>query len=525
MLVLSIGKKSGLGIFLKILVMTLWVVVMATILPSCSDSPGYNYTISGGISGMVGSGMVLRNNLGDDLKINSNGSFSFNTALSNGAAYNIEVTTQPSNPSQNCVVSNGSGSINGSQVSNVAVSCTMSSHPVMIDTSGDFAYMTKSATSQILAGLIDNTSGALTKITGSPYEPDADNPTYITIYPSPTSGEAAGKFVYVTDLASSGTIWCYSIDDPLTGALTPRGSVTAGKYPTAVAVDPAGKFAYTANMGAGTISAYTINSTTGALTALSSNSGNPFTAGTSPIGVTIDPTGKFAYVANMYNGTISAYKIEQTTTATITAGALTAITGSPFAAGTYPTNVTIDLTGKFAYVSNIGSANISAYTIDSTTGALTAVSGSPFTAHSYPNPVTIDPTGKFAYVSNMGYSSISAYTINSTTGVLTEVSGSPFAAGVYPSPVTIDPTGSFAYVSNMGSGTVWAYTINSTTGALSNPLTYTIGTLTYPNTVTIDPSGGFAYVSLGSDSTIIAYKIESTGALTPVTGNPFTLFP
>ena len=45
-------------------------------------------------------------------------------------------------------------------------------------------------------------------------------------------------------------------------------------------------------------------------------------------------------------------------------------------------------TPKFAYVANQGSANVSAYTINGTTGALTAVTGSPFTAGTGPSSVT-----------------------------------------------------------------------------------------------------------------------------------------
>jgi len=511
MLVLSIGKKSKLGIFLKMLIGTLWIVSMVIILPSCGDSPGYNYTISGGISGMVGSGMVLQNNGGDDLTITSNGSFSFNTALFNGAAYNVTVKTQPSSPSQNCVVSNNSGSINGSPVSNVAVSCTMSSHPVVVDTSSKYAYMgiTYSGAGSVLGYTIaSNTEavpGALDKI--ADYS-NGTNPAYITIYPSPASGETAGKYVYVTNFVSSGTIWCYTIDSG-TGELTLQATVNAGKYPTAVTVDPTGSFAYTANMGDGTVSAYKINSTTGALTAVS---GSPFTAGTSPTGVTIDPTGQFAYVANMYTCTISAYTINSTT------GVLTAISGSPFTAGTYPTSVTIDPTGEFAYVSNTGSSDISAYTIasntDSVPGALTEVSGSPFSAHSYPNPVTIDPTGSFAYVSNMGYSAISAYKITSGTGVLTEVSGSPFDTEVYPNTVTIDPSGTYAYVSNMDSDSISVYKITSGTGVLTEVSGSPFDTGTSPNTVTIDPSGKYAYVS--SDGEIWVYTVNSDGTLTNI---------
>ena len=39
--------------------------------------------------------------------------------------------------------------------------------------------------------------------------------------------------------------------------------------------------------------------------------GSPFTAGRGPISVAVDPTAKFAYVANFYSNNVSAYSIGQ----------------------------------------------------------------------------------------------------------------------------------------------------------------------------------------------------------------------
>jgi 3-carboxy-cis,cis-muconate lactonizing enzyme. len=46
--------------------------------------------------------------------------------------------------------------------------------------------------------------------------------------------------------------------------------------------------------------------------------------------------------------------------------------GTAVAAGTNPSSVTVDPSGKFAYAANVGDNTISVYTIDQTTGALTA---------------------------------------------------------------------------------------------------------------------------------------------------------
>ena len=52
--------------------------------------------------------------------------------------------------------------------------------------------------------------------------------------------------------------------------------------------------------------------------------------------------------------------------------------------------------------------------------------------HGIPSAVAVDPTGKFAYVGNDGSNNISAYAIDANTGALTPVTGSPFSAGLNP---------------------------------------------------------------------------------------------
>jgi DNA-binding beta-propeller fold protein YncE len=99
----------------------------------------------------------------------------------------------------------------------------------------------------------------------------------------------------------------------------------------------------------------------------------------------------------------------------------------------------VDPTGRFAYVANANSANVSGYTINAITGVLTPISGSPFAAGAAPSSVVVHPAGKFAYVANIGSANVSGYTINAATGVLTPISGSPFAARVGPRSVTTTP--------------------------------------------------------------------------------------
>jgi 6-phosphogluconolactonase len=351
--------------------------------------------------------------------------------------------------------------------------------PAFADTKPKFVYVVNTGVligghpgtemSTVSGYAIDATTGGLSPVPGSPFAAGT-TATSIAVDPS-------NRFVYVSN-SRSNNISAYTVDST-TGALTAvSGSpFPTGFFPNLVAVDPSGKFVYVANFcltpicngGNGTISAYAINGTTGALNAVP---GSPFAAGLGPDSVTIDPSGKFLYVVS-YGLGVSSYTIDRGT------GALTPISGSPFAAGINPSSVAVDPLGKFVYVTNIGSpplfnGTVSGFTTDSGTGALKAIVGSPFAAEMIPTSMTVDPSGKFAYVINQGSHRVSAYTIDGNTGALTPIADSSFAVGIIPTSVAVDSSGEFAYVTTecvtttcAGKDGVSAYTINRTTGALT----------------------------------------------------------
>src|ERR1700744_4183011 len=138
------------------------------------------------------------------------------------------------------------------------------------------------------------------------------------------------------------------------------------------------QLAIIANRDDNTVSTYSINASTGELR----SSGSIASGGNAPIALAVDPTGHFAYVANLIalggvgdsngdigGGGISAFSINTDT------GAFTPA-GSPVAAGQGPRTVIVHPSGKFLYGTSLLSDNIFAYTINPNTGALTPI-GSP----------------------------------------------------------------------------------------------------------------------------------------------------
>src|SRR5258706_520164 len=92
--------------------------------PALPPVPGLTtYTVSGTVSNMLGTGMVLKNNGGDNRTVNTNGAFTFATALPTGFPYQVQVQTPPSSPAQVCTVANGSGTA-GANITSVQITCT-----------------------------------------------------------------------------------------------------------------------------------------------------------------------------------------------------------------------------------------------------------------------------------------------------------------------------------------------------------------------------------------------------------------
>jgi 6-phosphogluconolactonase (cycloisomerase 2 family) len=304
---------------------------------------------------------------------------------------------------------------------------------------GKFVYVANINTNNISMYTIDAKTGALAS---KGTIPAGISPASVTVDPS-------ARFAYVTNFGSNDV--STHIIDATTGALTPNGAIAAGSNPRSIAIDSSGKFAYVTNYTSNDVSMYTIDATTGALT-----SNGTIVAGTRPVSVAVDPSGKFVYVANAADcdfvaGSVSMYKIN-----TAFNGALSS-TGT-IAAGFCASSVAVDPSGKFAYVANAGDGNVSMYAIDATTGALT--SNGTIVAGTRPVSVAVDPSGKFAYVTNSSSNGVSMYSLNAASGALTSLG--TIGTGMSPTSIAIDPSSKFAYVTNFASNDVSIYSINAT---------------------------------------------------------------
>jgi uncharacterized protein (TIGR03437 family) len=276
---------------------------------------------------------------------------------------------------------------------------------------------------------------------------------------------------------------------------------------------------YVTNSVDNNISAYTMNAGSGALTAVQ---GSPFAAGIiRPVVAVIDPTGKFLYVTSSFGqsppNAISAFTISPGS------GALTVVQGSPFPTADLPEAMAVDPTGKFLYVASDGNTgaygDISAYTINAATGALTAIQGSPFRTGLYPEGIAVDPTGKFLYVTSLIANTVSVYAINGGGEALTPNAGSPYPAGNSPSSVAVHPTGKFVYVL---AADIVGFSVAAGSGALTAIPGSPFHSEAFTTAVAMDPGGKFLYAANALPNSITVYSVNpDSGALTKVQGSPF----
>ncbi len=249
---------------------------------------------------------------------------------------------------------------------------------MVIDPTGKYLLVTNNLTNTVSVFSIDAGSGALSLV-GSPVFANA-SPTEILITPS-------GKFVYVTN-PGLGMVTSFTFSSGVLQQM-PTSPVISGAGAFGLAVDGSGRFLYVANPSApnpslntnGNISGFNIDANTGALTTML---GSPFTSGTStvnsgPTALTLDPFGRFIYAtAAGSSNSIWCFTI------TPTNGQLVPVTNSPFSLAAGGLFALIDPSGNYFYTGTQTGNGIAGYTYNSSTGAPTAISGSPFSTGTPP---------------------------------------------------------------------------------------------------------------------------------------------
>ncbi len=462
---------------------------------SCTTN---SYSVDGSVTGLTGSGLVLRLNGGQDLPVSSNGAFSFPTLLPSGSQYALTVKTQPTSPSQTCVATNPSGVMGGSAAS-VAMSCTTNSYSV---------------------------GGSVTGLTGSDLVLQLNGGQNLTV-------SSNGSFVFPGALPS-GSSYTVTIKSQTTTyrelcAASKTSGVVAASNISTVEIDCTVVAGFVYVVGSNDqVSAYAFHPQTGALFPL----GPVATVGSGTMTMVAAPNAAALYASDRVSSKIYAFSVDSSK------GTLTAV-GAPISTGTpgyMAFTLAIAPSGKFLYAGNSKDGTVTMFSIDPATGALTAqgvVASVTATGNGANLYFAVTPDGAFLYLLSFDDNtpaSVTAYSINATTGALT--AGATIAPGVVNSGLTIDSLGRFLYLRRMVSvspyisstTTLYPFSIDSGTGALT-PVNVPTSVSSNGSRMLVEPSGRYAYLLnnfnfVPADNHVDAFSIDqATGALTTI-GTP-----
>lgn len=274
-----------------------WTLIVsgALVVSACNGGRGpgsRTFTVGGSVSGLQGSGLVLQDNLGNDLAVTSNGSFVFTTSIAAGAAYSVTVKTQPVNVSQTCTVTAGAGTVAGGNVANVNVVCVTNAYPVggtVSGLAGTGLVLENNAADDLHVAASGNFEFAIPIASGRAYAVTVKTqPTT----PSQTCTPAAASGTVTTGAIGNVTVPCvtntYTVGGVVNG-LTGTGLVLQNNGGDNLAVTAGGAFTFAAKVASGhnyNVTVKTQPGTPAQTCAVSSGAGNITNANISDVTVT-----------------------------------------------------------------------------------------------------------------------------------------------------------------------------------------------------------------------------------------------
>ncbi|MFC9734118.1 beta-propeller fold lactonase family protein [Streptomyces roseolus] len=288
----------------------------------------------------------------------------------------------------------------------------------------------------------------------------------------------------------------------------PSGLFTSGTEATSLSAGAPGRFMLVGSTGTGHIAVYGV-SRDGALTKVS---GSPFAADTG-FAIVVSPDGKKAYVSSLSKKWVKGFTIG-------TGGALTAIPGAvaQYDAGVIGLAFSPDGSRLYATVGGETSGTMNTLAV-AQNGTLAKI-GQPATipGTSYMSLPVVTTDGRTVYASNFNASNITPYR-TAPDGSLTQL-GDPVPTGAGPALPNVTPDGRFLYTTNEQGGNISGFAIaddGTLTPTPGSP--YESGDLPHGGAVT--PDSKRMYLPEAGSNKISGYSIADDGSLTPLVGSPY----
>jgi 6-phosphogluconolactonase len=262
--------------------------------------------------------------------------------------------------------------------------------------------------------------------------------------------------------------------DPKNGALTLLNQQpSGGTGPCHLVVDAAGKNVLVANYSAGSTAALPLDAEgrLGPPRSVIQHAGSSVDPrrqqGPHAHSINLDAANRFAFAADLGLDKVLVYRFDSQQ-GTLAPHEPPSASVAP---GAGPRHFAFHPSGRFAYVINELNSTVTAFQYDASAGVLReiqAVTTLPagFSGENYPAEVLVHPSGRFLYGSNRGHDSIAIYTIDAGTGKLTPAGHAP-SGGKWPRNFNIDPSGAWMIIGNQNSDNVLVCRIDPERGTLT----------------------------------------------------------
>lgn len=314
--------------------------------------------------------------------------------------------------------------------------------------------------------------------------------------------------------------------NPDTGALRLDGVAAKSANPSYLAVHPNGRVLYAVNELAefqgkptGGVSAFAIGPRD-RLTLLNQQESQ----GKAPCYVSVDPKGRYVFVANYTGGSIASIPVRRDGGLSV---ARTVVnhkgTGPDPVRQTSPHAHCIlpDPSGRYVMAVDLGIDAILTYTLDEKTGAITVSdTGAATKPGAGPRHLTFHPNGRFAYLANELDSTLSTFTYDARRGALEEIDVTAAAPGGtvegnHPADIHVSPSGRQVYISNRGEDNIAVFSIDATTGKVTPVEQVPTGGKS-PRNFTFDPGGRWLLAANQRSDSIVSFRVDpDSGRLTP----------
>lgn len=275
--------------------------------------------------------------------------------------------------------------------------------------------VSETAEGSVVSYTIDPESGKLAYLNEQPTL--GADPCYVMT-------DSQGKRLYVTNY-SSGNICHYPLSDEGIGAMTEkidhigisvRPDRQEAAHPHSIVADRSESYLFAPDLGMDRIVVYRTNSAGGALVR---HDAVPLKSGAGPRHFAFHPSGRFGYVINELDSTVTAFAYDGGHGSLAEIQTISTLPAD-FAGESWCADIHISADGRFLYGSNRGHDSIAVYSIDAKTGELSPVQFAP-TGGSFPRNFALMPNGKFLIAANQNTDSLVTYEIDGETGRLRQV--------------------------------------------------------------------------------------------------------